>query len=461
VTESDQATECAVLLDLGLSQISCGQREAGQSTLRAAAETARGLENGSELAAVALNLAPGLFAIETGVYDPILVGLLREALAQTAPTDVKRRALLLARLAVALYWSDTFDERVAICKEARALADECGTDDVRAAVATAYLFALLRPSNLDERRALSEQALELCQRSNDHQGLLMNRLLRAAMCLEVGDLAGARFETDAFRTLAELSNQPQAAWIVQAQRACHLLLDGRLEQVEQLAGGCLVAGQRVRDHNALLTFGVHLTLVRIEQGRGAEVLDVVRDYAVRYPRIVAWRVLYCHALGRSGQLSSCRSEYQSLKMTGFAVPDDLNWLISMTMLAEACGVLGDAAGAAQLYERLCPYANRLVVIGYAGIACEGSVERALALLSATLGRAAATREHFERALAENRRVSATLPLLQTLCDYADWLRATGANDAARAHWAEAAPLVRERNLTALAARIPQEWAKGG
>jgi hypothetical protein len=42
------------------------------------------------------------------------------------------------------------------------------------------------------------------------------------------------------------------------------LLDGRLTEVEQLAGTCLVAGQRVRDHNALLTFGVHLTLVRIE-----------------------------------------------------------------------------------------------------------------------------------------------------------------------------------------------------
>jgi hypothetical protein len=182
---------------------------------------------------------------------------------------------------------------------------------------------------------------------------------------------------------------------------------------------------------------------------------VVRDYAVRYPRIIAWRALYCHALGRSGQLDSCRSEYQSLKMTGFALPEDLTWLISMTWLAEACSVLGDAEGAALLYERLCPYANRLVVIGYAGIACDGSVERALALLSAALGRVEPTRGHFERALAENRRVSATLPLAQTLCDYADWLRATGASDAARAHWAEAAPLVRERNLTALAARIPQ------
>jgi DNA-binding winged helix-turn-helix (wHTH) protein/tetratricopeptide (TPR) repeat protein len=455
LTDSDPATECALLLDLGLSQISCGQREVGQGTLLAAAEKARDLDDASELGTVALNLAPGLFAIETGVYDPTLVGLLREALQQTPKTEVKRRALLLARLAVALYWSDTFTERVALCNEARALADEHAADDVRAAVATAYLFALLRPSNLEERRTISDQALELCRRSNDHQGLLMIRLLRAAMCLEVADLAGARFETDAFRALAELSQQPQAAWIVQAQRACHLLLDGRLDQVEQLAGACLVAGQRVRDHNALLTFGVHLAFVRIEQDRAVEVLEVIRDYSVRYPRIVAWRVVYCYMLLRAGKLDACRAEYESLKITGFSLPDDLNWMVSMALLSEICHRLGDADGAGGLYERLRPYASRLVVTGCAGIMCSGSVERALALLSAALGRDPAAREHFERALAENRRVSATLPLLQTLCDYADWLRATGSSAAARAYYDEAAPLIAERNLTALASRLWQ------
>jgi hypothetical protein len=140
---------------------------------------------------------------------------------------------------------------------------------------------------------------------------------------------------------------------------------------------------------------------------------------------------------------------------GFSLPEDLNWMVSMALLSEICQRLGDANGAGVLYDRLRPYANRLVVTGYAGIMCSGSVERALALLSAALGRDAAAREHFERAVAENRRVSATLPLVQTLCDYADWLRATGSSAAARAHYEEAAPLIAERNLTALALRIAQ------
>ena len=455
--ETDQATECAVLLDLGLSQISAGHREAGQTTLHAAAEKARELGGASELAAVALNLAPGLFTIETGVYDPVLVGLLREALQQTGDADPKRRALLMARLALALYWSDTFAERSALCAEAQALAERVGTDDVRASVATANLFALLRPTNLDERRQLSEQAIEICVRAGDHQGLLLCRLLRAAMFLELADLAGARYETDAFKALAEATNQPQSLWIVKAQQACQLLLDGRLSEVEQLAGACLYAGQRVRDHNALLTFGVHLTLVRVEQARAAELLDVVRDYAARYPRIVAWRAVYARALSRAGQHEACAAEYESLKRTGFLLPDDLNWMVAMVFLAEACHALGDAQGAGVLYERLLPFAGRLAVIGYAGIACQGSVERYLALLSATLGRDEETRGHFERALSVNRRVSATLPLLQTLCDYATWLSRAGPSQLAEACRAEAAPLLEERGLVALQRQLAQSF----
>ena len=451
--ERDSATECALLLDLGLARISAGEREAGQSTLLAAAEKARELGGASELASVALHLAPGLFAIETGVFDPVLVGILRESLAQADQGAPNRRALLLARLALALYWSDTFDERARLCSEAQALAERDGSDQVRAAVATANIFALLRPSNLDERRTLSDQAIELCQRAGDHDGLLMNRVLRAAMFMESADMAAARFETDAFRALAETTNQPQSLWIVKAQQAARLLLDGRLDEVEQLAGACMATGQRVRDHNALLTFGVHLTLVRVEQQRVAEVLEVIRDFSARYPRIVGWRVLYAFALLRAGQLQAGEAEYRSLKGTGFALPDDLNWMVSMAWLSELSQAFGDATDQRVLYERLAPYASRLVVVGYAGIACLGSVERYLALLASKFASNEAAQGHFERAVDANRRASATLPLLHTICDYADWLKATGSAAKARQYLDEARPVIEERNLVGLRARL--------
>jgi tetratricopeptide (TPR) repeat protein len=316
---------------------------------------------------------------------------------------------------------------------------------------------------LEERRKLSEQAIELCQRAGDLPSLLLNRLLLGAVLLESGDQAGAAFEADAFRRLAEETRQPQASWIVQAHRASRLLLDGRLDAVEALAGACLLAGQRTRDHNALLTFGVHLSLVRIEQGRSEEVLQVIRDYAARYPRIVGWRVLYAYALGRAGQLSACAAEYQSLSERGFALPDDLNWMVSMAWLVETCHALRDVAGASLLYERFSPFADRLVVIGYAGIACLGSVQRYLGLLSATQGSWEVAIAHFERAAQANRRTLAHLPLAYTLHDCAGArLSADGQQtqtETVRRYLDEAEAFARERNLSALATALSATRAR--
>jgi tetratricopeptide (TPR) repeat protein len=445
----DPATECAVLLDLGLSQLSAGEREAAQSTLQLAAEKARALGAAEELARVALSLAAGLFAIETGVYDPALVELLREALDQVGDGNQRVRALLLGRLALALYWSDTFEQRRELCEEARRLAESLGAPDVLAAVTTARAFALLRPGNLDERRRLAETAIDFSQRVGDHELLMLNRLLLVAAELENGDLAASAFEADAFRALAEETRQPQALWIVQAHRACRLLLDGRLEEVEALSGECLAVGMRVRDHNALLTFGVHLTLVRIEQGRAGEVLDAIRDYAARYPLIVGWRVLYSYALSHAGNTTAAAAEYRSLKARAFNLPDDLNWMVSMAWLAELCHTFRDGDAAELFYKRLAPYAERLVVIGY-GIACLGSVHRYLALLASTLGHAPEARRHFDAAVEINRRASATLPLVHTLHDYGILLSKEGDDRAARICLEEAEGLARARNLTDLA-----------
>jgi DNA-binding winged helix-turn-helix (wHTH) protein/tetratricopeptide (TPR) repeat protein len=458
--EADGPSEHAVLLDLGLAQISAGQREQGQRTLNLAASKARELGAASELASVALNLSPGLFAIEVGGFDAGLVALLREALAQVGGDNERLSALLLARLALALYWADTFDERVAICAEANRLAQRLGADDVKAAVVTSHALALSRPANLAERRHLSQQAVDLCGRVGDYHGLLLNRLHRAALILEEGDVATADFEAEAFRKLANEVNQPQALWIARALQASRLLLDGRLAEVEAIAGECLRTGQRVRDHNALQTFGVHLTLVRVEQGRSAEMLESLRGFATSYPRTVAWRALYAYALSRSGDHEACAREYESTKKNGFEQPDDLLWLLSMASLSEVCHAQNDAEGAALLYERFAPFASRFVVIGFA-IACLGSVERYLGLLCATMGRRDAAAAHFERALSANRRVHGALPLAYTSYDYAKLLLSQGNWALAEGYLRDAEVIASERNLVALAGLITATRAAGG
>ena len=67
------------------------------------------------------------------------------------------------------------------------------------------------------------------------------------------------------------------------------------------------------------------------------------------------------------------------------VPQDNNWLASVTILAEVCALLGDRRRARGAHERLLPHAELVVVAGIAS-ACGGAVARPLGLLAATLGR---------------------------------------------------------------------------
>ena len=75
-----------------------------REAFRQAAKLARRHGWGHRLAEVALNLAPGFFAIETGIFDLYLVELLREALSALDGNDESLRARLLSRLAFALYY---------------------------------------------------------------------------------------------------------------------------------------------------------------------------------------------------------------------------------------------------------------------------------------------------------------------------------------------------------------------
>ena len=67
------------------------------------------------------------------------------------------------------------------------------------------------------------------------------------------------------------------------------------------------------------------------------------------------------------------------------------------------------ARAQQLYAQLLPYRDRMVQVTQA--ACFGSAERFLGLLAATFGDIDLASEHFEAALAHQRRAAACCPLI--------------------------------------------------
>jgi hypothetical protein len=113
------------------------------------------------------------------------------------------------------------------------------------------------------------------------------------------------------------------------------------------------------------------------------------------------------------------------------LPRDIEWLYSLSLLAETCALLGSTPVAAVLHELLAPHASVVAADTPEGIS--GSVARYLGLLAATLGRRNEAIAYFQDATAANERMIFRPWLAHTQLDYARALLARNeAGDRARA-----------------------------
>ena len=95
---------------------------------------------------------------------------------------------------------------------------------------------------------------------------------------------------------------------------------------------------------------------------------------------------------------------------------DEEWVVEMTLLAEAATWLGDPRRAGAVYERLLPYAGR-VAVSYPEVST-GGVSRYLGLLAAVTARPDEAIRHLEDALALHERMGARTWLAHTRRDLA-------------------------------------------
>jgi hypothetical protein len=145
-----------------------------------------------------------------------------------------------------------------------------------------------------------------------------------------------------------------------------------------------------------------------------------------YPQLPVYRSGLAHFYAEIGRLPDAQAEIDRLAMANFAdlVRDEF-WLTLLDGTAHACSETGDQRRAAILYELLLPYAGLNNVIG-AGVACWGSLSRALARLASTLQRWDAAAGHFHDALAMHARLGSPPLVARTQYDHARMLLARAA-----------------------------------
>ncbi|MGH2801008.1 MAG: hypothetical protein ACRDM0_25715, partial [Thermoleophilaceae bacterium] len=104
-----------------------------------------------------------------------------------------------------------------------------------------------------------------------------------------------------------------------------------------------------------------------------------------------------------GRTAEARAAFDELARDDFvALYPDNEWLLGISLAADACAALGERSAAATLYEQMGPFAGRHA-IGHAE-GSVGAVDRYLGLLAATVDRVDDAVRHLEDAIQINERM---------------------------------------------------------
>lgn len=426
----DWSTGCELLLALGEAQNHIGERAQAEETFLKTAESARQLRlaagklTGDGVrhrahAALAYR-GPGVLL---GTLDQAQVGLLEQALVAVADVaavgdgfDPDRRGLparLLARLALALFWTPRREESLRLSLSA--VEEARRAPEPRALVAALHVrrYVLWGPEQLQERSGLAAEMVAPAEALGDAELTQQGLRWRVVDALERVDVVALDTAIARYEQLAEALHHPYHQWYATLYRATRAITSGRYAEGERLAEEAFAFGRRAGDPDATMFFTVQLAPARVQQGRGAELQAALRALAERYPTRAAYRSRFFALCAELGDVAEARRLLDEVA-SNTADPDagefaclarDGNWLVTMGNLARACVLLGDQPRAVRRYALLEPCAGRNAVSG-AGISVPGPTSLRRGSLAALLGRTGEAAAHFEAALALTTRLEA-------------------------------------------------------
>lgn len=420
---AQDADRCDLLLALGDARARAGDMPAAQDALRAAADLAERLGLQEQLARAALGYG-GRLVWEVSRGDTYHVPLLERALAAVGDEDSVLRVKLLARLGGGPLRDASFprERKRVLCSEALQMARRIGDPDTLAYALAGYTAAHHGPDFTRTQADLATELVDLAIAAGERERAVEGLEHRATARIELGDIGGAKADLAHIARLADELRQPSQDWITLVYRALVALLEGDFAAAEDHIAGEPALGGRAQSWNAAVTYRLQLYVLRRAQGRLAEIEGLVRQSVAEYPTYPLWRCVLSQTAAELGHAAEARDLLEELARDDFAqLPVDEEWLVGLSLLAEAASSLGDAEHAPALYDLLLPYSDR-VAISYPEISI-GCVARYAGLLAASMERWEDAERCFEEALEVNRRIGARPYVTYTQQEYAGMLRA--------------------------------------
>jgi tetratricopeptide (TPR) repeat protein len=415
----DAAARCALLVDLADAHQCAGKPDDARTGYLEAIDLARKLRSRGD-AHARPSLARAALGLErtwgsSGIVDSTYIQLLEEALAGLEG-DSALRARILARTAVAYYWSNEVERRDDLSREAVEIVRRLGDRESLGHVLYARHFAIWSPARIDEGLAIAEELVALGEQQREGELRQIGRFWRFRDLFELGDIAGARRDIAEYTRIADEIRQPFFQSTGTMAAALFAMIEGRFDEGERLAHGALDLARRGSSPNAEQFFGIQmLTLMRL-RGQEGVLCEPVRQFVERLPGIPAWRAALASIYAALGRESDTRRELELIAARNFEdLPVDTNYLVGGAMLAETCAFLGDATRAQALYEMMRPYATRNIAIancaGYLGV-----VSHYLGILATVLERSDEADAWFAAALARYEAMNARPFVARALID---------------------------------------------
>jgi tetratricopeptide (TPR) repeat protein len=264
--------------------------------------------------------------------------------------------------------------------------------------------------------------------------------------MELADVAEAERCLARNRALVADLGQPALTWATMHHRATLRILHGDPDAEAAITAahefGVSAGGPEVAINSAN-----HQLSLYLEQGRLGELEELMHQVLDRTQHPVM-KLGYAYILTETGEMEAAAALFDELAATRFAHPtNNVAWLVFAALCAWLCARLGRDDCVPLLRSRLEPYADQLVVTGFAGWV-SGPVALYLGLLSTTIGDWPEAEGCFAAAAATQERIGAPTLLARTRLEWARMLLLRAdPGDGERAHDLLRQALVTARELS--------------
>jgi tetratricopeptide (TPR) repeat protein len=442
-----------VLLDWGAALAAAGDVEKARKAYESAADVARNRGDAAGLSRAALGFGAGLSGFEVQLWDQAQIDLLEEALAALPDEDSETRADVMARLSVALAFTEGASRRDRLAADAVDMARRIGAPRVVAHALAAHCDAISGPDDSERREAEAGEVVVLAHAAGDRGLELLGLRLRVVALLEQGRVAEARDDMATFGRLSAQVGQPLYAWYVPLWRGYLAHASGDLDEMQRCTGEVARVGELAESTNARILSIVQRPWPHIERNEAHRFVDEMRELLDELAELApdggVMMGLY------PGQPDAVRrGVLPRLAWSLGRLAKDSEYLSNHSLVCLSLYAGGDEAEHAEAaYRGLLPYRHRFAVDGIAAGAI-GSVERMLGLAATLAGRYDDAVTHFEEAITRNRAALHRLAAAHAQADLAECLRRRGC----RQDGPRIAGLVAEARAEYLAMGIPERAA---